>query len=239
VELFTAASWDELNAVTGYAVNAARDASAVVVAAGDNSVVNTVARAVWNAHMVLGLLPQCPCVLASAHGIPDGPDEAAEVLLRSRIVRVPVAQVGDQPLLVGASMGRGRPWPGAWDAALPSPGRGLPLPAKFRAWRARCSAVTLELHARGEVRVVRTRVLRISNAPQLMAVVAPTLPAWSVLPRLLRPGVAREAPGLAFDRLVIRPLRGRHLELWIDGRQTLVQAPVEIRPAGWPLQLMA
>ncbi|WP_257646301.1 diacylglycerol/lipid kinase family protein [Ottowia beijingensis] len=81
-ECFVARQPGELGAVIGRAVNAARDARGIVVAAGGDSTLNAVAQAVWNAGLPMGVLPQGSLnYFGRTHGMSTDLDAAVDALL--------------------------------------------------------------------------------------------------------------------------------------------------------------
>ncbi len=222
-QVFVAERGDDLGAVTGRAVHAARAAGGAVVVAGGDGAIHAVAQAVWNARLPFGLLPQgVPSAIAQAYGVPAGADEAFDALLRAQPRPVPVGQVGERLFLLDASLGL-------------HPRR---LSGLGAAWRA--GPFTLELHAHGEVRVAHTHALRVGNVPPpLAASVPPPLPWPVMLWRLARGGLDQDADRFAFDRLVVRPRRGRQVEMRLDGERVCLDAPLVFQAAPHPLQLLA
>lgn len=254
-DCFVARQPHELHAVVGRAVNAAREARGAVVAAGGDGTLSAVAQAVWNAHLVMGVLPQGHAnFFARAHGVPLKPALALQALLTARIEPVPLGMVGDQVFLVGASMGLYPPAP-------PRRLRGAVLGAALGALLRGESSMTLELHHDGEARVLRTRTLHVGhNAAWLRALGLPgaapvpeegvdaiTLPLQSMAHTLwtvLRGSAGRldgaeGADHLVFDSLQVRPRRHQaRMPLHIDGEPLWLPTPLVFRAAPHPLRLL-
>jgi diacylglycerol kinase family enzyme len=254
----------DLGAVIGRAVHAARAAHGVVVAAGGDGTQHAVAQAVWNADLPMAVLPQGTFnYFGRAHGMPTDLDEAVDALLTGRIEAVPLGMAGDRVFLVNASMGlypkvlqqreqaKQRFGRHRWVAVL----SGLATVLRGR------SLLTLELHAGGQMRVVRTRTLLVGrNALQwrqlglhdalavepgrLAAITVAPASTWRTLWLVLRGAVGQldGAPGVdgfAFERLVVQPRRGpRQAKVAMDGEIFRLPTPLEFRIAPRPLQLL-
>ena len=261
---FVAHQPGELNAVIGRAVNAAREARGAVVAVGGDGTLNTVAQAAWNANLVLGVLPQGHCnFFARALGMPLQPEPALQALLQARSEPMPVGMVGERLFLVHASVGLYPPLLAAQEQAPPGTGhqpwasRWASLGTLLRGG----SLMTLELHAHGEARVVRTRTLHVGhNALQLRALglrqapaatdgrLAATtllpLPAWRTLWRVLRGSIGRldsaqRVDRFAFEQLQVRPRRRQpHMPVAIDGETLWLPTPLVFQAAPHPLQVL-
>ena len=88
------------------AVQDARAAGGIVVAAGGDGTLNAVARAVLGSGVPYGVIPQGTFnYFARSHGIPTDTTEATRALLDAEIEQVPVGLVNDHPFLVNASVG--------------------------------------------------------------------------------------------------------------------------------------
>lgn len=261
VEAFLAGPADDLAAQIGRAVNAARDAHGVVVAAGDDHTLNAVAQAVWNANLALGVLPRGePGHFARAHGIPADTDQAVDTLLRAQAVPVTVGQVAERLFLVQARVGLYPPWP---DPRGPSTHRH----ARPMAWLAGLgsllrgrSLMTLELHSPAETRVVRTRTLFVGHDAwqwpptgghqppieegRLVAVTLQPQPLPRTLWLLARGALGQldgseRADRFVFDRLLVPARRGaRSVMVAIDGENLRLPLPLVVQPAPRPLQLL-
>lgn len=88
------------------AVRRARQSDGVVVAAGGDGTVNTVAQAMRGSGLAFGVIPLGTFnYFARAHGVPQEPGAAARALLGARLVAAQVGLVNDQCFLVNASIG--------------------------------------------------------------------------------------------------------------------------------------
>ncbi|MFD1894110.1 diacylglycerol kinase [Ottowia beijingensis] len=260
-ECFVARQPGELGAVIGRAVNAARDARGIVVAAGGDSTLNAVAQAVWNAGLPMGVLPQGSLnYFGRTHGMSTDLDAAVDALLGARVQPVPVGMVGERLFLVNASVGL---YPRLLEAGGQRHGR-----SRLVAWIAGLgtllrgrSLMTLELHDGTETRVVRTRTLFVGHndlqlralglreplaaeAGRLLAITLPPAPPLATLWRMLRGSIGRldgaaRVDSFSVDRLVVQPGRGSGgMQLAIDGELAHLPAPLVFQLAPRPLRLL-
>jgi diacylglycerol kinase family enzyme len=95
-----------LDTLVAQAVADAQREHGVVVAAGGDGTLNTVAQAAHAAGCLFGVIPQGTFnYFAREHGIPTDPREATEALLRARPTPVQVGEVNGRIFLVNASLG--------------------------------------------------------------------------------------------------------------------------------------
>ena len=95
-----------LDKLVAQAVADAQREHGVVVAAGGDGTLNTVAQAAHAAGCLFGVIPQGTFnYFAREHGIPADPREATEALLRARPTPVQVGEVNGRIFLVNASLG--------------------------------------------------------------------------------------------------------------------------------------
>ena len=157
-----------VQALAEEAVACAKARNGVVVAAGGDGTINTVAQATLGQGCVFGVLPQGTFnYFSRANGIPPDTDAALKVLLEESPRAVQVGTVNDQVFLVNASMGLyaelleereavkreyGRSRAIAFGAALMTLLRGHPH------W-------DLHLDFHGEQRDIRTPTLFVGNNP--------------------------------------------------------------------------
>lgn len=96
----------QLEAIVQSTIEKARQHSGVVVMAGGDGSINTVARLMLGTRLPFGVLPQGTFNLFSrTHGIPQDTAEAAQVLLGSKAEAVHIGMVNDQTFLVNSSLG--------------------------------------------------------------------------------------------------------------------------------------
>lgn len=246
------------------AVHAAREAGGAVVAAGGDGTLNTVAQAVWNAGLPMGVLPMGTFnYFARAWGMPTGLDEAVAALLHARVAPVPVGLLGERVFLVNASVGLYPQLLLDREDAKQRFGRHrlVALLSGLGTVLRGGSVLTLELHTQGHTRVVRTRTLFVGNNElqlralglpeavqvqrgRLAAITLQPLPWWRTLWLAAR-GMAGRLGGsqgvdsFAFDELLVRPRRGvRHMRVALDGEVSRMAAPLVFRSAPQPLRLL-
>ncbi len=95
-----------LGEIARQAVQRAQAAGGVVVAAGGDGTINTVAQAVLGSGCLFGVLPQGTFnYFSRTHGIPAEPAAALQVLLTETAQPVQVGLVNGQVFLVNASLG--------------------------------------------------------------------------------------------------------------------------------------
>jgi diacylglycerol kinase family enzyme len=96
----------QLGAIARQAVAQAQAAGGIVVAAGGDGTINTVAQAVLGSGCVFGVLPQGTFnYFSRTHGIPSDTAQALQVLLGGHHQPVQVGLVGERVFLVNASLG--------------------------------------------------------------------------------------------------------------------------------------
>lgn len=106
LELLPVHQTHRLVAVARHAVARARDCGGIVVAAGGDGTVNTVAREALGCGCPFGVLPLGTFYYFSrTHGIPADPAAALQVLLAGHRQPAQVGRVGDRIFLVNASLG--------------------------------------------------------------------------------------------------------------------------------------
>ena len=234
VRIFLIDGPDRVRVLAREAVEAARPVGGIVVAAGGDGTINTVAQATLGSGCAFGVLPQGTFnYFSRANGIPAETGAALDVLLHERPRAVQVGLVNDRVFLVNASMGLyaelleereafkreyGRSRFVAFGAALMTMLRG------HRQW-------DLHLAFHGEERDIRTPTLFVGNNPLqlrqvglpeaellenervLAAVALKPAGAFGLAGLLLRGalgrlGAAEGVTSFAFESLTVKP-RGR------------------------------
>ncbi|GAA4330196.1 diacylglycerol kinase family protein [Variovorax defluvii] len=264
-QLFEIGRAGRLAAQIREAVDAARAASGIVVAAGGDGTINAVAQAVMGSGCAMGLLPQGTFnYFSRTHAIPTDTEEALSLLLRARPVPVQAGLVNERVFLVNASLGlyarvleerevyksrygRSR-WVALW-AALVTAMRRHP------GW-------DLRIEWRGEERIVRTTTLFVGNnalqleqvgMPRPEAVEQGELTAIALKPvgrlamfrlmvhgALSRLGEADEVMHASFRAMTVsaaRPGR-RRAKVATDGEVQPMAMPLHFRVAPEPLWLI-
>ena len=247
----------QLGAIARQAVTQARASGGIVVAAGGDGTINTVAQAVLGSGCVFGVLPQGTFnYFSRTHGIPSDTAQALQVLLRGHHQPVQVGMVGEQVFLVNASLGL---YPRLledredWKRQL---GRsrmvafGAGLATLLRGHR----SLRLRVGSQGQERELRTPTLFVGNnalqlqqlgLPEAEAVEAGCLAAIALRPvgllKMLgllwrgafgRLGEADELIHLATRELTVRP--SRRLGTW-GSRRIKVATDGEVRWMRLPL----
>ncbi len=256
---------DQLAATAVRAVQQARECQGVVIAAGGDGTLNTVAQAAWNADWPMGVLPQGTFnFFGRAHGMPNELDDALHALLNAQVRPVTVGLLGDRVFLVNASVGLYPRLLEDREAATERFGRhrlvGLAA-GVITLLRGRIN-LSLQLQSHGHTRMVRARTLFVGhNQWQLEALGLPVaqaveegalaavtlepLPPLRTLWLLLRGAAGRldGAQGIdsfAFQRLLVQPPRGeRTYRVAMDGEVRRMKSPLVFQVAPRPLKLLA
>ncbi|RZL90784.1 MAG: diacylglycerol kinase [Variovorax sp.] len=236
----------------------------VVVAAGGDGTINTVAQAALSSGCAFGVLPQGTFnYFSRTHGIPADTAEALELLLEQTPRPVQVGMVNDRVFLVNASLGlyaklledreafkaqygRHR-WVAFW-SGLVTILRGV------RPWY-------LHMAWHGQQRDVRTQTLFVANnalqmhrvglaeanAPeqgQLAAIALKPQGAFAMLGLLARGALGRlgdadSVLSFAFESMTVRPMRGRRrVKVAMDGEIDWLEMPLDFRVSPEPLWLI-
>lgn len=241
----------------------ARRRGAVVVAAGGDGTINTVAAATLASGCTFGVLPLGTFnYFSRAHGIPSDVAEACQILLGTRAFEVQVGLVNDRVFLVNASLGLypklleereaakrrlGRTRWVAFGAALHSllrPHRRLRLDIESRAGRR--SAVTQALFI-GNNRLQLARVgiaeSELVEQQRLVAVVTRPVGLLGMLSLVVRAllgglGDAEAVTSFDFVSLRVRPRLARRVKVARDGEVELLPTPLTFRVAPQSLWLL-
>ena len=253
-----------LPAVAAEAVALAHAAGGIVVAAGGDGTLNTVAQAVLGSGCIFGVLPQGTFnYFGRAHGIPADTAAATRLLLTARAHPVQVGLVNDKVFLVNASLGL---YPQlledreAWKRRL---GRsrlvafGAALATLLRAHR----RLKLRVTHRGREMAVRTPTLFVGNnrlqmeqvgtvqafeEGSLAGIMLRPVGVLGMLWLVLRGALARLADAdnvtaFGFDHLTVRVRRfagRRSFKVATDGEVTRLPLPLVFRVSPDPLWLL-
>jgi diacylglycerol kinase family enzyme len=245
------------------AVAAAKASGGMVVAAGGDGTLNTVAQATLGSGCPFGVIPQGTFnYFGRAHGISSDTEQATRALLRGRIRPVQVGQVNDRAFLVNASLGL---YPKSLDEREVQKrryGRSRVVAAwaaVVTLWRG-VRPLRLELQHGGVRRHVRALTLFVGNNRlqmeqvglhevagldgKLAVVLVRPRPLPSLLWLLARGamGALRQAPGVehfALADLSVQPSRGgpRRMKIATDGETAWMTTPIRFRVAPEPLLL--
>lgn len=250
------------------AVERARAAGGVVVAAGGDGTINAVAQATLGSGCAFGVLPQGTFnYFSRTHGIPRDTAEALHILLTEAVRPVQVGLVNGKVFLVNASLGLyadlleeresyksryGRSRWIAFFAGLMTVLRG------HRQWR-------LRLASRGQEREIRTPTLFVGNNPlqlrqvgideaqaleddrgRLAAIALKPVGALAMLPLLVRGAMGRlghadDVQSFAFESLTVKSSRSlgpQRIKVATDGEIGWLDMPLLFRPSPEPLWLI-
>lgn len=252
--------------VAAQAVDRAEAVGGIVVAAGGDGTLNTVAQAVLGRRCAFGVLPQGTFnYFGRTHGIPQDTEAAARSLLDARVEPVQVGLVNGRLFLVNASVGLYPQLLEDREAYKQRYGRSRhvalwsALVTVFRAHR----PLRLVMQCSGSERQVRTLTLFVGNnalqlqqiglpeAPligsgQLAAVMLKPVGTWGLLGLMLRGAMGRlgeadDVRSFAFESLSVRPaLPRRHamVKVAIDGEIVSLRAPLTFTVSPTPLPLL-
>ena len=248
------------------AVQRARQAHGVVVAAGGDGTLNAVAQAVLGSGCAYGVLPQGTFnYFSRTHGIPIDTAQAMQVLLHANARPVQVGLVNGRVFLVNASLGL---YPKlledreGWKRQF---GRsrlvafGAGLATLLRGYR----SLRLRIEVQGDARNVRTPTLFVGNnalqmeqlgfplakdidGGALAAIMLRPVSRLSMLALLLRGafgklGDADQVLSIPCVRLTVRSARAfgaRHVKVATDGEIVWLPLPLEFSVSSEPLWLI-
>ncbi len=247
----------QLGEIARQAVTQAQASGGVVVAAGGDGTINTVAAAALGSGCLFGVLPQGTFnYFSRTHGIPAETEQALQVLLAGQHQPVQVGLVGDRVFLVNASLGL---YPQlledreAWKQQL---GRsrwvafGAGLATLLRGHR----SLRLRVEAQGTERELRTPTLFVGNnalqmqqlgMPEAQAIEAGHLAAIALKPvgrlrmlaLLLRGALGRLGEAEQLVHIATRQLtvRARHRLAGLRGQRIKVATDGEVTWMRLPL----
>ncbi|MGQ0802211.1 MAG: diacylglycerol/lipid kinase family protein [Pseudomarimonas sp.] len=254
-----------LKTTAARAVQMAYARGGIVVAAGGDGTINTVAHAVLGSGVPFAVLPQGTFnYFGRANGIPEDPTAAAQVLVDGRLTSVRVGRLNDRIFLVNASLGL---YPKLLETREAD---------KARFGRSRLVAIAsalstllrshrkLDLTMYAEHTHVRVRTLalivgnnrlqlqRIGIEPEhlaafdrgeLIATVLRPTTAMGMLGVILRGalgrvGAAEEVQSFGFLKLSVSPRWRRFIKVGIDGEVIRMRAPLLFSVATEPLWLL-
>jgi len=255
----------KLKTTAARAVQLALENGGVVVAAGGDGTINTVAHAVLGSGVPFAVLPQGTFnYFGRANGIPEDPTAAAKVLVEGELKLVQVGRLNDRIFLVNASLGL---YPKLLKMREADK-------ARFGRWRlvAFASAMftllrshrqlDLTMQAEGKQRMVRTLALFVGNNAlqlerigiqpahraaldrgELVGTVLRPISAMGMLGLILRGAVGRlgdaeQVQSFGFRTLAVSPRWRRDSKVGIDGEVCEMRAPLTFSVASEPLWLL-
>lgn len=255
----------QLQAQASRAVALAKARGGVVVAAGGDGTINTVASAVLDSGCPFGVLPQGTFnYFARSHAIPQDTLAAAQALLRASISPVQVGKINGQLFLVNASLGLypqlledREAWKQQWGRSrLVAFAAGLASVYQAR------GQLDLQIESAGETAALRTPTLFVCNNHLQLAragiaekdayavqqgrlagiVLRPigTLALFGLLLRgvLGRLGEADHVRSFSFTRLRVMPRGRRRIKVATDGEVGWMQTPLVFEVAAERLMLL-
>jgi diacylglycerol kinase family enzyme len=265
-EFFAANSGDELPACAAQAVQQAQDRQGLVVAVGGDGTINTVAHALQDRSVPLGILPAGTFnYFARAHALPEDTDGAVALWREGRAHPVQAGMVNEQLFVVNASIGL---YPKLLlareeDNARLGRWRAVAAWAALRTVLRDNRSMSLALDSTTQREHVRALTLFIGNnalqleqfglplAPSvgdgtLAAVRVRPLGPWQLVVLALRGlvgslGPAPEISAAPIDQLLVRPrgrLATRPLSVAFDGEVRTMMPPLHFRVAPQPLWLI-
>jgi diacylglycerol kinase family enzyme len=256
---------EKLGAVAAAVVERARARKGVVVAAGGDGTINTVAAATLGSGCPFGVLPLGTFnYFSRAHGIPSDPRTACQMLLGRRAFAVQVGLVNDRIFLVNGSIGLypdmleereeaksqlGRSRWVAMGAALSTllrPHHDLRVEVELESGRKRFVTPTLFV-GNNHLQLERVGIPAndLTERHRLVAVVLEPVSVVGMLLLIVRALFGRLAEAqsvhcFSFRRMTVRPRlrRRRRFKVATDGEVEWLPAPLEFRVAPHPLLLL-
>jgi diacylglycerol kinase family enzyme len=265
-EMFVVDDSRQLPAVAQRAVELAQQQQGIVVAAGGDGTINTVAQAVLKSGQPFGVLPQGTFnYFSRTYGIPADITEATKVILNGTVQPVQVGLVNDRVFLVNASLGLYPQLLEDREAYKKQFGRSrlVAVWAGIMTIVRGYSQLVIQLDHEDKVQVVRTPTLVVDNnvlqlatlgiseasalrQGQLVAITLRPVGTLAMFGLLLRGalgqlGEAENVLSFAFTRLTVRlwhPYGRRRLKVAMDGEVTWLRMPLVFEVAPIPLQLL-
>ena len=265
-ELFVVDDLRQLPTMAQRAVELAQRQQGIVVAAGGDGTINTVAQAVLKSGQPFGVLPQGTFnYFSRTYGIPTDITEATRVTLNGTVRPVQVGLVNDRVFLVNASLGLYPQLLEDREAYKKQFGRSrlVAVWAGLRTILRGYSPLVIQLEHEDKAQVVRTPTLVVDNnvlqltelgiaeasalqQGQLVAITLQPVGTLAMLGLLLRGalgqlGEAETVLSFAFKRLTVRLRHSygrRRLKVAMDGEVTWLSMPLVFEVAPTPLLLL-
>ena len=254
----------DLASVVELAVAEARRSGGIVVAAGGDGTINTVAQATLGTGCFFGVLPLGTFnYFSRAHGIPSDIPEACRILTNSDAIEVQVGQVNDRVFLVNASIGLYPQLLEEREQAKQKLGRSrwVAFGAALRTLFTFHRRMLLDIGSARRMQRVVTHTLFVGNNRlqlervgiaeseqvehhKLAAVVVKPGGGLATVGLLLRAivgrlGEARQVTSFALEKLVVRSrFSQRYLKVAADGEVQRMRTPLVFRVAEHPLLLL-
>jgi diacylglycerol kinase family enzyme len=257
---------EQLDRVARQTVDEARSRGGVVVVAGGDGTIRTVAQATLGSGCLFGVLPQGTFnYFGRTHGIPSDTANATLLLLSAHAHPVQVAQVNDRVFLVNASLGLYPELIEDREAYTRKFGRSrlVALWSALATLLHEHRPLRLLIEDGDDTRSMRTPTLFIgNNRLQLEQIGIPQAPAlehgllvalaarpvgmlaqyWLMMRGALGElGTADDVISFPFRRMVVTPAtrrRARRVKVATDGEIVWLRPPLEFRVAAEPLYLL-
>jgi diacylglycerol kinase family enzyme len=254
----------QLSQMADDAVARARDAGGIVVAAGGDGTINTVAQATLGSGCFFGVLPLGTFnYFSRSHGIPSELPDACRILLGTRAFEVQVGLVNDRVFLVNSSIGLYPELLEDRERAKQQLGRSrlVAFGAALKTLFTSHQRLRLEIDSKQGRRSIATPTLFVGNnrlqlervgipesaeldRHRLAAVVLRPVSILGMLWLVLRAtvgrlGAAREVLSFDFERIVVRRRFGkRPFKVATDGEVEWLPAPLTFRVAPHAVRLL-
>ncbi|HVK55972.1 MAG TPA: diacylglycerol kinase family protein [Burkholderiales bacterium] len=255
-----------LQSVTRRATELAVRRQGILVAAGGDGTINTVAHAALNSGRPFGVIPQGTFnYFSRTHGIPSDTAEAAKALLSATIRPVQVGLVNDHLFLVNASLGLYPKLLEDREAYKQQFGRKrwIALWSGLMTMLRENRHLVINLHQGNEMQTLRTSTLFVGNnllqlkqiglpeadaveQGKLAAILVKPVGMFAMLGLLLRGalgqlGESTNVRSFAFDRLTVQPwlpFGRRGIKVAMDGEVTRIRTPLTFEVAAKRLLLL-
>jgi diacylglycerol kinase family enzyme len=254
----------DLKSVANDVVERARSAGGIVVGAGGDGTINTVAEATLGSGCPFGVIPLGTFnYFSRAQGIPSDANGACRILMNERAHEVQVGLVNDRVFLVNASIGlypemleereqaKQELWRsrfvaiGAALRTLLRPHRSLHIDVETPAHRRTFVTPTLFVgNNRLQLERVGIPARDLTERHRLVAVVVRVVSPWGMLKLVARAAIGRlgdspEVTSFGLERMTVRSrLRLRRIKVATDGEVAWFDAPLKFRVAPHPLLLI-
>jgi len=238
----------------------------ILVAAGGDGTINTVAQAALNSELPFGVIPQGTFnYFSRTHGIPADAAEAAKALLTATIQPVQVGLVNDHLFLVNASLGLYPKLLEDREAYKHQFGRTrfIALLSGLMTLLRENRHLVVKLNQKNEAQTLRTSTLFIGNNllqlkqigipeadvvehEKLVAIVVKPIGTFAILGMLLRGALgqlseSKNVDNFTFDRLTVQPRLPfglRSIKVAMDGEVTKMRTPLVFEVSQKKLLLM-
>jgi diacylglycerol kinase family enzyme len=255
----------QLREIARRSVEQAQACGGVIVVAGGDGAINTVAQAVLGSGCPFGVLPQGTFnYFCRTHGIPEDTEQATRILLSARAHPVQVGLINDRVFLVSASLGLYRKLIENREAYKKQFGRTrlVAFVSAILTVIGRYRVLKISLEQDGEPHAYRTPSLFVGNNPlqleqigiplasrlaggQLVAIMLRPVSTLAMLWLLIRGafgklGAAENVISFSFNRLKARQatLYRKRVKVATDGEIVWLKAPLEFRVSPQPLYLL-